>query len=106
MSEEQLDLLDWLAALPLGSAEAVPACDDAPAEPVRLTRTDPACNMQRFYSLELATSLFGEHGVVRHWGPDRRTAGRSRTDWYKELSEAEGAFQALLQLKRKWGYAP
>lgn len=104
MSEEQLDLLDWLAAHPPGSPEAVPAPDGAPADPVRLTRIDPACNMQRFYSLELATSLFGEHGVVRHWGRIG-TAGRSRTDWYEEPSEAESAFRALLQLKRRRGYA-
>lgn len=66
MSEEQLDLLDWLAAQPPGSSEVVPAADSAPAEPVRPTRTDRVCNMQRFYSPEPATSLFGEHGVVRH----------------------------------------
>ncbi|WP_234450974.1 WGR domain-containing protein [Paracoccus sp. MC1862] len=103
MSEEQFDLLEGLAAHPSGSAE-VQASDDAPAGPVRLTRIDPACNMQRFYSLELVTSLFGEHGVVRHWGRIG-TAGRSRTDWYEEPGEAESAFQTLLQLKRKRGYA-
>lgn len=104
MSEEQLDLLEGLVAHLSGSAE-VGASDDAPAEPVRLTRTDPACNMQRFYSLELATSLFGERGVVRHWGRIG-TAGRSRTDWYEEPQEAESAFQDLLKAKQRRGYAP
>lgn len=72
MSKEQLDLLDWLVGQPSCSSEVMPTLEDAPAEvdvtSVRLTRSDPACNMPRFYSLELATSLFGEHGVVRHWG--------------------------------------
>lgn len=70
MSDEQIDLLERLTAHPPGRAD-VPPSDGAPAEvevtPVRLTRTDPACDMRRFYSLELAASLFGECGVVRHW---------------------------------------
>ncbi len=109
MSEEQLDLLEWLAAHPPDTPEGRLTADAAPAEihvtPVRLTRSDPACNMQRFYSLELATSLFGERGVVRHWGRIG-TAGRSRTDWYEEPQEAESAFQDLLKAKQRRGYAP
>ena len=108
MSEEQLDLLEWLNAHPPGSTE-VQASDDAPAgaemTPVRLTRSDPGCNMYRFYNLELATSLFGEHGVVRHWGRIG-TSGRIRTDWYNEPHEAESAFQDLLQAKQRRGYTP
>ncbi|MBB1492743.1 WGR domain-containing protein [Paracoccus sp. MC1854] len=73
--------------------------------PVRLTRSDPVCNMNRFYILEPATSLFGERGVVRHWGRIG-TAGRIRTDWYDDPHEAEGAFQNLLRAKQRRGYAP
>lgn len=95
MSDEQLDLREWLAAQPTRSPEVTPAADAAPAEAgvtsVRLTRTDPACNMRRFYSLEVATSLFGEWGVVRHWG-GIGTAGRIRTDWYDDPHAAKEAF--------------
>ena len=71
MSEpEQLDLLDWLAAQPPcpppTSHELTPAVIAPGSDPVHLTRVDPSCNMHRFYSLVLATSLFGECGVVRH----------------------------------------
>ena len=108
MSEEQLDLLDGLAMQP-SSPDKILVPGEAPAHPdpapVRLTRSDPACNMQRFYSLELATSLFGERGVVRHWGRIG-TAGRSRTDWYEEPQEAESAFQDLLKAKQRRGNTP
>ena len=109
MSEEQIDLLDWLAAHPPRSPEAAPAPDCEPAgsepTPVLLTRADPSCNMHRFYGLELATSLFGECGVVRHWGRIG-TSGRNRTDWFNEPQEAEAAFLILLRAKRRRGYAP
>ena len=109
MNEEQLDLWGWLAAQPPCLAEVVPAPDGTTLEPhlapVRLTRTDPACNVHRFYSLELATSLFGEWGVVRHWGRIG-SSGRIRTDWYDKPHEAESAFQDLLRMKHRRGYAP
>lgn len=113
MSEEQIDLLDWLAAHPIASPEVIlsPGEDAtgvqgvAPEAPVLLTRADPSCNMHRFYGLELATSLFGECGVVRHWGRIG-TSGRSRTEWFNEPQQAEAAFLILLRAKRRRGYAP
>lgn len=109
MSEGQLDLLEWLAAQPPDTLGVTATADAAPAEvdvtPVRLTRTDPACNMDRFYSLEFATSLFGEWGVVRHWGRIG-TSGRTRTDWYTTAQEAEAAYQDLLQAKQRRRYTP
>ncbi len=107
---EQPDLLDWLAAQPPCPA---PPTSNLPAvalavpdlRPVHLTRVDPACNMSRFYSLALSTSLFGECGVVREWGRIG-TTGQSRTDWYSRTSEAETNLKALLQAKRKRGYNP
>ncbi len=105
---EQLDLLDWLAAQPPGPAPDAPALESASSAnspgPVFLTRVDPSCNMRRFYSLALATSLFGEWGVRRQWGRIG-ASGRERTDWYTEAQEAEGALQALLRAKRRRGYA-
>ncbi len=106
---EQLDLLDWLAAQPPSpplSTTAVEAVSPATgAGPVHLTRVDPSCNMHRFYSLALAVSLFGECGVVRHWGRIG-TSGQHRTDWYNQALKAEATLQALLRTKRRRGYAP
>ncbi|WP_425467366.1 WGR domain-containing protein [Rubellimicrobium roseum] len=47
--------------------------------------------------------LFGECGVVRHWGRIG-ASGQTRTDWYREAPEAETALQALLRVKRRRGY--
>ncbi|MRX51086.1 WGR domain-containing protein [Paracoccus sp. S-4012] len=79
--------------------------EDPGVTPVLLTRADPSCNMHRFYSLELATSLFGECGVVRHRGRVG-ASGRSRTDWFEKPCEAEAAFSILLRAKHRRGYAP
>ncbi len=110
MSEpEQLDLLNWLAALPPSppptAPELVPAVAGQSPDPapVFLTRVDPSCNMRRFYSLALATSLFGECGVARQWGRIG-TEGQRRTEWYVAPREAESALQALLRAKRRRGY--
>ncbi|TNC46697.1 WGR domain-containing protein [Rubellimicrobium rubrum] len=106
---EQLDLLDWLAALPPIAASAAPQLAPSPTSkgsepsPVHLTRVDPSCNMRRFYSLALTTSLFGECGVTRQWGR-LGSEGRRRTEWYLEPSEARRALEALLRAKRRRGY--
>ena len=106
---EQLDLLDWLSAQPPSPPSAAPGL--APTfnartpdpDPVHLTRVDPSCNMRRFYSVALATSLFGECGVTRQWGRIG-TSGQRRTDWYSHPPEAETALQGLLRAKRRRGY--
>lgn len=110
MSDDQIDLLDWLVEQPPEASEVVlsagaEAIGDPDLATVLLTRADPACNMHRFYSLELATSLFGEWGVVRHWGRVG-TSGRSRTYWFTAPQEAEAAFQSLLRAKRARRYVP
>lgn len=110
MSEpEQLDLLDWLAALLPGPPPAAPepalafASQSPDPASIHLTRVDPSCSMRRFYSLALATSLFGECGVMRQWGR-LGSEGRRRTGWYEEPSEARSALPALLRAKRRRGY--
>ena len=35
---------------------------------IKLTRSDPAKNMNRFYALHLAPTLFGEWALVAEWG--------------------------------------
>ena len=108
MSEpEQLDLLDWLAAqapCPSPAApELAPASTAERADPLPLTRVDPSCNMRRFYSLALATSLFGEAGVVRHWGRIG-TSGQTRTEWYEARDRAAVELERMAARKRRRGY--
>ena len=105
----QLDLLDWLAAqapCPAPAASSLePGAASADTGPVLLTRVDPSCNMRRFYSVALATSLFGQVGVVRQWGRIG-SQGQSRTDWYEEVGPAIASRQTLLAWKRRRGYVP
>ncbi|WP_246045398.1 WGR domain-containing protein [Rubellimicrobium roseum] len=79
---EQPDLLHRWAAQPPDqhrvTPDRVPSSDASDLRPARLTRVDPAFDLRRFHSLALANSLFGEYGVVRHWGRIG-TAGQSRT---------------------------
>ena len=35
---------------------------------IRLTRTDPARNMARFYTMALQPTLFGEWALLKEWG--------------------------------------
>ncbi|MBP1807628.1 WGR domain-containing protein [Rubellimicrobium aerolatum] len=101
----QLDLLDWLAAqdacpdAPADRADPGPA----PAAPVVLTRVEPACNMRRFYSVALATSLFGEPGVERAWGRIG-SPGRRRADWFAEPEAARAELERMAGAKRRRGY--
>ena len=105
----QLDLIDWLEAQALGPAPVNPSLQAGhPAAnigPVLLTRVDPSRNMRRFYSVALATSLFGEVGVLRQWGR-MGSQGQSRTDWYAGSGPAEMARQKLVTQKRRRGYVP
>jgi predicted DNA-binding WGR domain protein len=59
--------------------------------------------MSRFYSLALATGLFGECGVVRHWGRIG-TSGQSRTEWYEALDRAAAELSRMAARKRRRGY--
>lgn len=103
----QLNFLDELIAPLYCTDEVGPDATrmTGVAAPVLLNRIDDGCNMHRFYSLELATSLFSECGVVRHWGRIG-TWGRGRTDWYENPCDAESSLEGLLSAKRSRGYAP
>ncbi len=102
---EQLDLLDWLAARPPEPTPVLPQPDPVPTAtgPVLLSRVDPSCNMRRFYSLALATSLFGEHGVVRQWGRIG-LQGQRRTDWHDAPATAIAELERMAGRKRRRGY--
>ena len=104
---EQLDLLDWIAAqkprpVPVMPAPAPPPDPAGPA-PLLLTRVDLSCNMRRFYSLALVTSLFGEHGVARQWGRIG-SQGQRRTDWHASPEAATAELEGMAKRKRRRGY--
>lgn len=70
---------------------------------VLLHQIDPDRNSARFYSLFIEPTLFGEAGVVRHWGRIG-TSGRYRLDLYASYSEALLALSRIEQTKRRRGY--
>ena len=73
--------------------------DDA----IHLHRIDAVRNMARFYRLSVTPSLFGDICLVREWGRIGRP-GRTRIDLYAREEDANGAFLALEQAKRRRGY--
>lgn len=60
-----------------------------------LHRIDPDARMARFYSIELAPTLFGEVTVLRRWG---RIGSRGRTaiDTWPSTGEAKAAANRIL----------
>ncbi len=99
----QLDLLDWIAAQPPCPAPAPAEPPTAEPAPVPLTRVDASCNMRRFYSLALTTSLFGERDVARRWGRIG-SPGRERTDWHAAPEAVRTELERLASAKRRRGY--
>lgn len=59
--------------------------------------------MRRFYSLALAQSLWGEHGVVRQWGRIG-SQGQRRTDWHEGPEAAAAELERMAKGKRRRGY--
>ena len=77
---------------------------ESPA-PLHLRRIDPACNMARFYSLEISPSLFGELALVRRWGRIGHQ-GRQIIELHPDHTSAARAFRLFASLKQKRGYMP
>lgn len=69
-----------------------------------LTRIDPACNMARFYRLEILSDLFGGVTLVRNWGRIGGT-GREQREWFAAPDQAESARRAWIDRKIRRGYA-
>jgi predicted DNA-binding WGR domain protein len=55
-----------------------------------LTRTDPTCNINRFYVVDITRMLFGQWVVLREWGR-RGSPGTLRLDSYQGRAEAQSA---------------
>jgi predicted DNA-binding WGR domain protein len=70
---------------------------------IHLTRTDPARNTRRFYTVHLQPTLFGATDVVREWGRED-CAGTVHTAPYATESEARAALAKAISTKLKRGY--
>lgn len=70
---------------------------------IKMHRTDPSSNMDRYYSVEVTRNLFGEHSVQRHWGRNG-TRGQFRLDWYRDQLTARKNMSKLVQEKLSRGY--
>jgi predicted DNA-binding WGR domain protein len=70
---------------------------------IKLTRTDPAANMHRFYALQLAATLFGEWLLVAEWGRIG-FAGTVKEDVFESETQARAALTRRLAVKIRRGY--
>jgi len=72
---------------------------------LRLRRRDPVRNMDRFYSLLLRQTLFGDHVVTREWGRVGQ-AGSVREEWFPDPVSATEDFRRRAVAKQSRGYEP
>lgn len=68
-----------------------------------LHRIDPNANMERFYRVDLAPTLFGEVAVLRQWGRIG-TNGRTIMETLPSIGEAETSANRTLRQKLRRGY--
>jgi predicted DNA-binding WGR domain protein len=72
---------------------------------ITLRRLDAACNMRRFYMLDVQPDHFGAFALVRGWGRIGR-AGRVSKAPYSTETEAHAALQRQRRAKERRGYRP
>jgi predicted DNA-binding WGR domain protein len=70
---------------------------------IKLTRTDPARNMHRFYALQLTATLFGEWALIAEWG-GIGAGGRVQERVFPALELAEAALAQRQRAKIRRGY--
>lgn len=68
-----------------------------------MEKIDPARNQMRFYSINLAPTLFGDWAMVREWGRIGQ-AGRVLETWFPGKALAEQAGRVLAGKKQRRGY--
>jgi predicted DNA-binding WGR domain protein len=68
-------------------------------------RTDPACNMARYYAMSIEPTLFGPISLSRRWGRIG-TRGQETVLLFDCEAEAVMGFLDLVRKKRARGYRP
>lgn len=68
-----------------------------------LTRIEPAANMRRYYSLQIAPDLFGGYALTRSWGRIGLSSAM-RIELYEDEAAAIGALQVWYDQKVRRGY--
>jgi predicted DNA-binding WGR domain protein len=69
----------------------------------KLTRSKPPSNIRRFYAIGIASTLFGQWGLVTEWG---RIAllGRVREQLFDTEPAVQAALTKRLRIKTRRGY--
>jgi predicted DNA-binding WGR domain protein len=70
---------------------------------IKLTRTDPALNMHRFYAVQLGLTLFGEWLLVAEWGRIG-FPGQVKEEAFGSRALAQAALSERLSVKIRRGY--
>lgn len=68
-----------------------------------LEKREPERNMQRFYRIVIAASVFGDWAVIREWGRIG-SPGTVRKLWFDSEDEAYTAAIKIRNSKEKKGY--
>ena len=69
-----------------------------------LTRTDPAKNLNRFYLVRLAPTLFGDWTLWREWGRSG-SPGTVRVTSFDSYDAAEKAERRTIKRRLNHGYS-
>ncbi|HAT53298.1 MAG TPA: polymerase [Betaproteobacteria bacterium] len=70
---------------------------------LRLTRINTACNMSRFYSLQIQPDLFGGYTLIKEWGRIG-SGGRIHHETFEHEVQAMDTLLAFECRKRRRGY--
>jgi predicted DNA-binding WGR domain protein len=70
---------------------------------IKLTCSDPAQNMHRFYALQFGLTLFGEWLLVTEWGRIG-SPGRVKEEAFGSQAQAQAALSKRLSVKIRRGY--
>lgn len=88
-------------ALPVARGNAL-----LPKDGAYLEKRDTARNMQRYYRVSVAPTLFGEFALVREWGRIGQRGGSRMECWFASKEEAQRYGQTMADAKRRRGYQP
>jgi predicted DNA-binding WGR domain protein len=65
---------------------------------------DPALNKNRFYSVRVQQTLFGQWAVIREWGRIGSRTGQRLEHWFDDVRSAKAVMDRISAAKRRRGY--